>query len=176
MRIIAALCVLASWSVMHAQVIVDAGKDTLQLCQGQTAQLGGSPTALGGRAPYRYQWDPPLGLSDPTSPNPLVTALRSNQRYVLTVTDADGASGRDTVLLLMSIPPRITAGGAIEVCVGQNVVLGGTPTAFGGQQPYRYEWFGLPPTAQNASSSNPMFKADRVQQLTIVLRVSDDRG
>ncbi|MCX7930481.1 MAG: hypothetical protein N2663_07160, partial [Chlorobi bacterium] len=47
---------------------------------------------------------------------------------------------------------------------------------FGGQQPYRYEWFGLPPTAQNASSSNPMFKADRVQQLTIVLRVSDDRG
>src|SRR5690606_28430138 len=109
--VLAALCVLLLSQALHAQIIVDAGKDTLQLCQGQTAQLGGSPTALGGRAPYRYQWDPPLGLSDPSSPNPILTALRSNQRYVLTVTDADGAVGRDTVVLIMFIPPRITAGG-----------------------------------------------------------------
>ncbi|MCX8051383.1 MAG: hypothetical protein N3B17_05765 [Chlorobi bacterium] len=177
MRTIAALiCVLASWNAMYAQIVVDAGKDTLTLCQGQTAQLGGSPTALGGRAPYRYQWDPPLGLSDPTSPNPILTALRSNQRYILTVTDADGAIGRDTVLLLMFVPPRIAAGGAVEVCVGQDVVLGGSPTAYGGQQPYRYEWLGLPPNALNVTSSNPTFRAERVQQLTVVLHVTDDRG
>ncbi len=172
----AAICVLASWSVMRAQIVVDAGKDTLQLCQGQTAQLGGSPTALGGRAPYRYQWDPPAGLNDPSSSNPTVTAFRSTQRYVLTVTDADGIIARDTVLVLMYTPPRITAGGTIEVCVGQDVVLGGAPTAYGGLPPYQFEWFALPATAQNTSSSNPTFRADRVQQLTIVLRVSDGRG
>ena len=175
-KMIAAVCVLASWNVVHAQIVVDAGKDTLQLCQGQTAQLGGSPTALGGRAPYRYQWDPPAGLDDPSAPNPTVTAFRSMQRYVLTVTDADGAIGRDTVLVMMYSPPRITAGGTIEVCVGQDVVLGGAPTAYGGLQPYQFEWFGLPATTQNSTSSNPTFRADRVQQLTVVLRVRDGRG
>lgn len=173
---LAALCVLLLSQALHAQIIVDAGKDTLQLCQGQTAQLGGSPTALGGRAPYRYQWDPPLGLSDPSSPNPILTALRSNQRYVLTVTDADGAVGRDTVVLIMFIPPRITAGGTIEVCVGKDVVLGGAPTAYGGEPPYVFEWIGLPPSAQNATSSNPTFPADRVQQRSVILRVTDARG
>lgn len=173
---LAALCVLLLPPVLHAQIIVDAGKDTLQLCQGQTAQLGGSPTALGGRAPYRYQWDPPLGLSDPSSPNPILTALRSTQRYILTVTDADGAIGRDTVVLIMFIPPRITAGGTIEVCVGKDVVLGGAPTAYGGEPPYAFEWIGLPPSALNASSSNPTFPTDREQQHTIILRVTDARG
>jgi hypothetical protein len=174
--LVAAISVLASQAVMHAQIVVDAGKDTLQLCQGQTAQLGGSPTALGGRAPYRYQWDPPVGLSDPSAPNPVVTAFRSQQRYVLTVTDADGAIGRDTVVVLMYAPPRITAGGTIEVCVGQDVVLGGAPTAYGGQVPYQFEWIGLPAMAQQTTSSNPTFRADRVQQLTIILRVTDGRG
>lgn len=175
-RIVAALCVAVSLGAMHAQIIVDAGKDTLQLCQGQTTQLGGSPTALGGRAPYRYQWDPPLGLSDPSSPNPILTAVRSNQRYILTVTDADGAIGRDTVFLIMHIPPRINAGGMIEACVGQTVVLGGTPTAYGGLAPYQFVWSGLPPTAQNVTEPNPTFVADRIEQRLVGVQVTDSRG
>jgi len=170
------ICVLFLVQAMHAQIIVDAGKDTLQLCQGQTAQLGGSPTALGGRAPYRYEWEPPFGLSDPSSPNPVLTALRSNQRYILTVTDADGLVGRDTVLLLMFLPPRINAGGSIEVCVGQDVVLGSSPTAYGGEPPYSFEWSGLPPSTRNAVSSNPTFPTDRVEMRTVILRVTDARG
>lgn len=175
-RVIAALCVVVSLGAMHAQIVVDAGKDTLHLCQGQTTQLGGAPTALGGRAPYRYHWDPPLGLSDPTSPNPILTAIRSNQRYILTVTDVDGAVGRDTVFLIMHLPPRVNAGGMIEVCVGQTIVLGGTPTAYGGQSPYQFEWSGLPPTAQNVTGPNPTFFADRVEQRLVTVQVTDSRG
>lgn len=174
--IVAAFCVSAWLQILHAQIVVDAGKDTLQLCQGMTVRLGGSPTALGGRAPYQYHWEPSVGLSDPTAPNPLLTALRSHQRYILTVTDADGAVGRDTVFLIMLLPPRISAGGIIQVCVGQDVTLGGTPTAYGGESPYRFEWFGLPGTARNINSSNPVFRADRVQDFQVVLRVTDARG
>lgn len=46
--------------------------------------------------PVVFEWTPPLGLSDPTSPNPSATAI-SSQIYVVKITDQDGCVAYDTV-------------------------------------------------------------------------------
>jgi hypothetical protein len=102
---------------VHASPTVDAGNDA-SVCVGNSIDLGGSPTADGGRPGYIYQWDfSPAGaeLDDPTLPNPTFTPLAPGPyTATVTVTDADGdaVSGcivQDVVDITALPPITVTA-------------------------------------------------------------------
>jgi autotransporter-associated beta strand protein len=96
-----------------AQVIVtinplptaDAGPDRL-VCPNRPVAIGGSPTASGGSGPYSYSWSPTAGLSDPTAANPLAT-ITGMTTYTVTVMDANGCTGTDSVVLAVAPQPNI---------------------------------------------------------------------
>jgi hypothetical protein len=68
--------------------------------------IGGSPTASGGSGPYSYSWSPTAGLSDPTAANPLAT-ITGMTTYTVTVMDANGCTGTDSVVLAVAPQPNI---------------------------------------------------------------------
>ncbi len=84
-----------------------AGNDTT-VCPGHPIQLGGSPTANGGTGTLLYTWSPPNYLDDPTSPNPMTSALESTT-YMLTVTDETGCIVRNFVRII--VDPCLGTGG-----------------------------------------------------------------
>ncbi len=52
--------------------------------------------------PVTFQWTPPLGLSDPTDNEPLITAIQT-QAYVVQVTDETGCTATDTVVVRVNL-------------------------------------------------------------------------
>ena len=86
-------------------LIVSAGND-VQLCLGDTVQLGSSPTAFGGVPPYGYLWSPSTGLSSDTSENPLCHAS-STTSYIVSVTDLNGCQSDSSVTVLVNPLPAV---------------------------------------------------------------------
>jgi hypothetical protein len=93
--------------VLRSNLVVDAGIDR-QICTGSPVPIGGSPTASGGVAPYTYLWTNGATLSSTTVANPSAT-ISAMETYILTVTDAIGCSGTDTLTLL---PGGVASSGA----------------------------------------------------------------
>lgn len=75
--------------------IADAGADQT-IVEGDAVQIGGSPTASGGTAPYTYAWTPATGLNDATLANPTASPTTTTE-YIVVVTDANNCTGSDTV-------------------------------------------------------------------------------
>jgi hypothetical protein len=108
-------------SLMQAQCIADAGSDQ-HWCKpieevGETIVLGGEPAASSGEAPYSYSWSiepiSPNGsdltfyashfLNDTTLANPEVeNNWGFEMEFILTVTDSDGFTCSDSVILTTS--------------------------------------------------------------------------
>ncbi len=77
-------------------VTANAGPDR-SVYLNQSTQLGGSPTASGGAAPYAYSWSPNDGsLDDASAANPTASPT-STTTYTLVVTDANGCTSTDEV-------------------------------------------------------------------------------
>ncbi len=91
------LCVMVPVSV----IIVNAGPD-ITIYLGSASMLWG--TVMGGVPPYTFTWTPYTGLSDPFIQNPEVSPSASTT-YTLVVTDSEGNSGSDEVVVtVMPIP------------------------------------------------------------------------
>jgi gliding motility-associated-like protein len=116
----------------------DAGQDQ-EVCEGSTKQIGGSPTAIGGTAPYTYMWAPPNGLSSVSTANPQA-GPNVTTTYTVTVTDANGCTAQDIVTVTVNQGPTAHAGVDVELCEGESAVIGGFPAATGGTPPYSYLW------------------------------------
>lgn len=119
-------------------VKADAG-GPLQICVGDSIQLGGSPTGQGGTGTLSYRWSPGGLMSDTISSNPWVVPSTSTSFYVV-VTDSIGCVGLDTTLITVNPLPLANAGNDDTICFGDTTVLGGSPTASGGNGPYKYSW------------------------------------
>jgi gliding motility-associated-like protein len=106
----------------------------------------GTATAnpLGGTAPYTYQWSDPLAQTTSTA-----TGLCTGT-YIVTVTDASGCSGNDTVVITepsLIVPNAVTTLATCGICDG-TITL--SPT--GGTGPYTYNWPSIGATTPNVNA------------------------
>ena len=99
-------------SNLFGQFKIDAGNDTI-LCVSvwavDTTEIGGNPTALNGTEPYTYSWETNYSigsnsfgasyfLDDSTKANPkIVNDAPDNLKFILTVSDNNGAELRDSI-------------------------------------------------------------------------------
>ncbi|MBK7147610.1 MAG: N-acetylmuramoyl-L-alanine amidase [Bacteroidetes bacterium] len=82
--------------------VANAGNDTT-VFTGDTVVLGGNPTASGSVSPYSYIWNPASGLSSSNTANPAAVTAAATL-YSVTVTDANGCTATDNVLLNVTAP------------------------------------------------------------------------
>lgn len=132
--------------------VVEAGGSNA-VCSGDSMQLGGSPAAMNGTAPYNYAWLPASGLSDASVANPMA-APTANTTYTLTVTDDNNCAVSDNVTVTANANPVASAGSSTAICDGATTTLGGSPTGNGGTGTLIYSW--TPATGlSDPSTANP---------------------
>ena len=108
---------------VSAQLSVNAGADQT-ICPSGSANIGGSPAAMGGLAPYTYSWSPTIGLNQTNGANPIASPTATTS-YTLTVTDDTGAVKTDVVIIAMSPIYYINAGRDTSICVASFAGIGG---------------------------------------------------
>lgn len=81
-------------------VVADAGVN-ITVSVGALATLGGAPTGSGGTAPYTYLWDNGSVLPDPSLNFPTAGQFT----FTVTVTDANGCSSSDIIVVNVSCAP-----------------------------------------------------------------------
>lgn len=118
-----------------ARPVADAGADR-DRCAGALDSLGGAMPASGGAAPYTYAWSPATGLSSTSVGHPTFVAANSGT-YQLTVTDANGCVGLDSVQVQVWALPVVDAGIDDSVNCGTDIQLSGSAA---GANPFTYSW------------------------------------
>lgn len=178
--VILPLFLLFFYGEAAAQCIADAGQDRVK-CYGDKSiiQLGGSPTALGGEAPYTYRWScndfyydtvytASHYLDDTSAANPtLPNGLGPNMVvFKVEVTDAIGAVCQDEVVLKSSSFLWLLDVKEKTINEGDSVQLYLSIT--GGIAPYRYQW--SPGHSLNDSTlRNPYASPDTTTDYTLLL-------
>lgn len=137
----------------------DAGADAY-LCPGFEIQLQGN----GGGTPA---WSPVADLNDPNALEPLASPVVPTT-YTLTITDGNGCSASDAVFIDVNTDPPADAGADQSICQGQQVTLGGSPTAIPGTTVLWSPSSGL----DDAAALNPVATPDATT-LYIVTVTSD---
>ena len=126
--------------VITTTVSVDAGAYT-QICPGQSTSLN----ATSGSA-INYTWSPAGSLSNPAISNPIATPGASTT-YTVSVTDALGCAGTDTVSVVFA-SLIANAGSGVSICLGSSTALNATGGA-------SYSW--SPATGlSSAAIANPI--------------------
>jgi len=133
----------------------EAGSN-LAICLGNNTTLNAS----GGTA---YSWSPAADLSNNSIANP-VASPTVNTTYTVTVTDNNGCSATDNMVLTVHPLPPASAGNNAQICLGHNTTL----NASGGVS---YSWS---PTnsLSNASIANPV--ASPTANTTYTVTVTDN--
>ncbi|MEZ5013014.1 MAG: T9SS type A sorting domain-containing protein [Chitinophagales bacterium] len=106
--------ILAESTTMYTNDFANAGADA-GVCPGASVTLNGS----GG---VSYLWTPSTYLDDATSATPLCTPA-ADITYILTVTNVNGCSDMDTVLVHVYPAAVADAGADVSVCAGESVSL-----------------------------------------------------
>ncbi len=145
---------------------VDAGSN-LQICIGEKALLGGTPTLYGGSLPYSFVWTPndsinSISLSNPTV-NPIATVT-----YHVTATDNNGCTKSDSITIVVHPNPIANAGSDITYCKLANAVIG-APAVSG----LNYQW--APTTGlNNPNIANPTVNI--TESVTYVVTATNSFG
>ncbi|MEM9846574.1 MAG: SprB repeat-containing protein, partial [Bacteroidota bacterium] len=127
-------CSVTEDFVIADGLTVDAEKTDIAC--GNTSTGSATATALGGQAPYTYQWS--NGFSETTDGTSTIEDLAAGT-YTITVTDAGGCEGTATVEVVDSGGLNLELDSAPTTCkededgMANAIPSGGTP-------PYRYEW------------------------------------
>ena len=125
--------------------VVDAGNDT-SVCIGTALTIGGSPTGPTGAS---YLWNDPTGS---TNPNPIVSPIVNPTEYIVIVTDTNGCLNSDSINVSINALPTIDAGLDQAVCIGDSIMIGGTPTG-----PFGASYLWTPnATLDDDTLANPM--------------------
>lgn len=97
--------------------VADAGTD-MELCIFDTLQLNASGGAF-------FSWIPSDSLNDDSIANPLAFPVDTTE-YFVTVTDTNGCSATDSVLIFILPLPSVSASGDTTICSGEVVQLSAT--------------------------------------------------
>lgn len=113
-----------AYVVVSTSVITDvsAGNDT-NICESVSAILGGAKNSDNGG--IVYSWTPTTGLSDPTSPHPIVKPT-GTVTYYLTATVSGCPPKKDTITITVIPTPVIDAGSDVFIKEGETVTLHAT--------------------------------------------------
>jgi len=146
----------------------NAGGDA-SISRGDCTTLNGQAT--GGTGGYTYSWSPTTGLGNPNIANPNACPTTTTT-YTLTVTDANGCSAQDQVVISVDCPViTANAGSDVSICLGDCATLNGSAT--GGASPYTYSW--NPTTGlSNPNIANP--EACPTATTTYTLTVTDNNS
>jgi len=150
---------------VNALPVANAGAD-VSICSGTSAQLNAS----GGGT---YLWMPANGLSNTNISNPVANPSATTT-YSLTVTDANGCSNSDVVIVTVNAMP-------IVAFTAPNVCFNTTPTMFANQSTGATQWlwnFGEPSSAPNDTSTvqNPGHTYSSAGIFTVTLVASNQFG
>ena len=132
--------------------VVDAGDDVLA-CKALELTLGSDDNDPS----LTYNWSPATFLNDNEAYRPIATPPE-NLVYKVIATDANGCLGTDSIAIEVNPVNTIEAGGNSAICIGDEIQLGGQPTASGSNFGYRYQWSPAEllddPTAANPIARN----------------------
>lgn len=92
--------------------LVDAG-DTLEICAGQSIQIGGSPTSP---STTMLVWSPADSINNVNLFNPTVNPIDSIT-YIVTVTDSNNCIARDSIQINVRPSPSSNAGVNDSICL-----------------------------------------------------------
>lgn len=152
----------------HPAVAVTCNAD-FGVCEGSGDTLGAMIS--GGTAPFTYAWTPSTGLSATNILNPMASPTVSTT-YSLMVTDSNGCSASDSMMVTVFTRPSVDAGSDTTINCGTSITLGGSPTASGGAGGYTYSWTG---NVSSASASNPSATPVTLST-TYMVMVTDSNG
>ena len=158
---------------VHPLPVADAGPDRTVARGGSVRLLG---AASGGTPGYDFAWSPGAALDDPSSAQPLVTPDAS-RGYTLEVSDSNGCSDTDEVLVELRPGIHVDAGQDERLCLdgGGTVVLGAS--AAGGVGALQYAWTAEPPCGGCiADPASPATEVSPSRTTTFTVTVSDANG
>jgi gliding motility-associated-like protein len=142
---------------INSNPIADAGVND-SICPGSNIQL----TASGGTF---YSWSPATGLNNATIASPVASPL-SSVLYTVVVTNSNGCSDTDEIMITVNTLPTANAGNDVSVCFGASTGL----NASGGDS---YLW--SPATGlSNVSIANPVANPANSTIYTVI--VTDANG
>ncbi|MBL4577107.1 MAG: hypothetical protein JKX74_01465, partial [Flavobacteriales bacterium] len=124
-----------------------------------------SVSITGGTSPFTFLWS--------NGDNGSTADSLSGGTHFVTITDVNGCTNIDSAII--SEPGVLTANAGLNdtLCVGQSVVIGGSPTSVGGIGPYTYSW--SPGTGLSSISiANPI--ATPPFPVTYTVQVTDSNG
>lgn len=112
------------------EVIANAGTDAT-ICKGSDVQLGGSPTAQGGAAPYTFAWSPATSLDHTNIANPTADPTHTTN-YVLNVYDQNGCMASDQVKVTVRPLPEVAINLAVTdtFCRKVSLVASSAPGSY----------------------------------------------
>ncbi|MCB9224591.1 MAG: gliding motility-associated C-terminal domain-containing protein [Crocinitomicaceae bacterium] len=99
--------------------VVDAGAASVTTCDNESVNL--SASATGGDGSFTYLWDNGLGAGANKTVSPT-----SATTYNVTVTDGNGCTDTDAILVNVNASPTSNAGNNQTICVGQSSTLTGS--------------------------------------------------
>ena len=146
---------------------VDAGEDQTVLPQ-KTFTLTGAVT--GGTRPYSYEWSPAAVLDTSTNQTAFGRASETTT-LTLTVTDAKGRTGSDTLDVVVAGPLAVDAGDEQTVNLGNGAIL--TASVSGGAEPYAFTWM---PGGLAATADKSVIRVDPSETTVYTLIVTDALG
>jgi len=149
----------------------DAGPDQ-DICQGGLVAIGGTPTGSGGTGPYTYSWDPATGLDNATAANPTASPS-STTTYTVTVTDANGCQGNDSVVVTVNPLPDCTIMAPLSVCANST---GNTASVAAGATSYTWTVSGNGTLTGGQGTNSIIWTAGGAGTATISVTVTDAYG
>ncbi len=142
--------------------LADAGRDTVICSGGAGAQLNGN----GGDT---YSWSPTAGLSNSNIPDPVANPGTTTQ-YILTATNANNCTSRDTVIVTVSAvtTPGVTiSASSLNLCQGQAVTFDASSTNAGANPFYQWKVNGIDAGADSSSFTSSILEDGDIVSLEL---------
>lgn len=133
------------------------------VCSGSLVRL--NVTALGGRPPYSYRWEPSALIANPTTKS--TTAIPTGEtEFRVIVTDSLGCQAQGHFIVRLFPKPFVSAGAGAAVCAGESMTLRGQGVG-------TFRW-SPPDGLSDPTSSAPI--VNPVQTTTYTLTLTDENG